>query len=39
MLFKDFSSFSSCGYFVQQIGTICAIVVEGIIGNITVKLF
>ena len=28
-----------CGYFVQWGSTICAILVEGIIGNIPVKLF
>ena len=30
--------FSSGGHFVRQNGTICAILVEGIIGNIQVKL-
>ena len=38
MLFKDFSIFSPGGQFVQQSRTICAILVEGIIGNIHVKL-
>ena len=28
-----------CGYFVRRGSTICAILVEGIIGNIPVKLF
>ena len=37
-LFKDFSIFSPGGHFVQQSRTICAILVEGIMGNIHVKL-
>ena len=36
---KDFSIFSFGGHFVQQRGTICAILIEGIMGNISVKLF
>ena len=28
-----------CGFFVRRGSTICAILVEGIIGNIPVKLF
>ena len=39
MLFKDISIFSSGADFAQQSGTICAIVVEGIMENITEKLF
>ena len=39
MLFKDFSRFNSGSHFVQQSGTICAILVEDIMGNIRVKLF
>ena len=39
MLFKDLSIFSSDSYFVQWSGTICAIFVECIMGNIHVKLF
>ena len=37
MLFKDISSFSSGGHFVQWSETICAIMVEGIMGNNQVK--
>ena len=39
MLFKDISIFSSGGHFVQQRGTICAILVEVNTRNISVKLF
>ena len=39
MLFKDFSIFSCDGHFVQRSKMICAILVEGNIGNILVKLF
>ena len=39
MLFIDISIFSSGGHFVQQRKTFCAISVEGIIRNISVKLF
>ena len=37
MLFKDISVFSSGCHFVQQSGRICAILIEGIIGNIYEK--
>ena len=37
MLFKDFSIFSSGVHFVRQSPTICAILVEGIMGSIHVK--
>ena len=33
MLFKDISIFSSGGQFDRQSGTICAILVEGIMGT------
>ena len=36
--FKDFPNFSSGGHFALQNGTICAILVVGIKGNIHVKL-
>ena len=39
MLFKDISILSSGGHFFQWNGTVCAILVEGIMGNIHVKLF
>ena len=39
MWFKDFSTFSSGGHFVQLSGTILAILVEGHVRNISVKLF
>ena len=39
MSFEDFSIFSSGGHFVKGSLTSCAILVEGIIGNIHVKLF
>ena len=39
MSFKDLSIFSSDSYFVQWSGTICAILVEGIMGTIHVKSF
>ena len=39
MLLKDISIFSSGGHFVQQSITVCAILVEGIMRNISVKLF
>ena len=39
MSFKDLSIFSSDSHFVQWSGTICAILVEGIMGHIHVKLF
>ena len=35
----SFSIFSSGGHFVQQSGTILAILVKGLQGNICVKLF
>ena len=38
MSFEDFSSFSSKGHFVQRSRTFCAILVEGIMRNISVKL-
>ena len=38
MSFEDFSIFSSSGHFVQQTRTFCAILVEGIMRNISVKL-
>ena len=38
MSFKDISIFSSCGYFIQQSGTV-AILAEDIMGKISVKLF
>ena len=39
MLFKDISYLELCGPFVQWSGTIGAILVEGIMRNISVKLF
>ena len=39
MTFKGFSIFSFGGHFVQQSGTILAILVEGHPKNISVKLF
>ena len=39
MSFKDISYLSFGGPFVQQSGTICAILVEGIMRNNSVKLF
>ena len=39
MSFKDFSVFSSGNHFVGRSRTICAILVEGNIGDICVKLF
>ena len=39
MLLKEFSIFSFGGHFVQWSGIICAICLEGIMGNIHVKLF
>ena len=39
MSFKGFSNFSSDGHFVQQSGTILAILVEGHPSNISVKQF
>ena len=39
MSFKDISIFSSSVIFVQQSGTICTILVVGIMGNIHAKLF
>ena len=39
MSFKVFSIFSSGGHFVQQSGTILAILVEGHPRNISVKFF
>ena len=39
MLFKDISIFSSDGHFGQWSRTFCAILVEGIMRNISVKLF
>ena len=36
MLFKDISIFSSGGHFVQQSQTVCVILVEGIMWNISV---
>ena len=38
MISKDISIFSSGSHLVQQSGTVCAIVVEGIMSNISVKL-
>ena len=38
MLFKGISDFSSDGHFVQRSGTVCKILVEAIMGNISVKL-
>ena len=39
MLFKDISIFSSGGQFVQQSNTVCAVLAEGIMRNVSVKLF
>ena len=39
MWFKDSSIFSSGGQFVQRNKTICAILVDGVMGSIPVKLF
>ena len=39
MSFKGFSIFSSGGRFVQWRGTILAILVEGQVRNVSVKLF
>ena len=39
MSFKGFSISSSGGLFVQRSGTILAILVNGLPGNISVKLF
>ena len=39
MLFKDISIFSSGGHFVQQKRSVCAILVEGMMRSICVKLF
>ena len=39
MLFKNISIFSSGGHFFHWNGTVCAISVEDIMGNIHVKLF
>ena len=39
MLFKDFSMFNYGGHFIQLSGTICAILVEGVLENICVLLF
>ena len=39
MPFKFISIFSSGGHFVQQSGTVCKILVEGIMRNISVELF
>ena len=39
MLFKEFSTFSSGDHFVLRSVTICAILVEGIMGNIHVNYF
>ena len=39
MSFKGFSIFSSDGHFVQRSGTILAILVKELQGNICVKLF
>ena len=39
MSFKDISKFSSGGHYVQQSGTVCANVIEGIMRNISVKLY
>ena len=39
MLFKDFSNYSSSGHLVQWSGMIFVILIEGIMGNICVKLF
>ena len=36
---RDIPIFSSGGHFVQLKGTVCAILVEGIMRNISVKLF
>ena len=38
-LFKDVSIFSSGSHFARQSRTICAILLEGIIRNISVKSF
>ena len=37
--FEDISIFSSGGHFVQRSRTVCAILVEGIMRNISVKLY
>ena len=39
MLLKDVSIFNSGGHFVHGSGTICAILVEGIVRNMSLKLF
>ena len=39
MLFKDISVFSSTCHFIPQSQTVCAILVESIMRNISVKLF
>ena len=38
MISKDISISSSGSHFVQQSGTVCAILVEGIMSNISKKL-
>ena len=38
MLFNDISIFNFDGHFAQKSGTVCAIIVEGIIRN-TLKIF
>ena len=39
MLFKDFYHFSSGSHFVQQSRRFCAILVDGVMRNISVKLY
>ena len=39
MSFKDISIYSSGNNFVEQCKNICTVLVEGIMRNITVKLF
>ena len=39
MSFKVISSFSSGGHFVKKNSTVCAVLVEGIIGHIHGELF
>ena len=39
MVFKDNSIFSSGSHFAQQSGTVCAILLEAIVRNISEKVF
>ena len=38
MLFKDIAIFSSGGHFVQRSRTVCAVLVEGIMWNSSMKM-